>query len=148
MDLTITDVSILAPAAVLILWSVFVLFWMVATRFVAFKKAGIDPATAKPGGRYQDLEPGLPPSVNWKSHNYTHLMEQPTLFYATLIILCLTGEGSGINLALAWAYVVLRVIHSLWQSIVNTLPTRIALFATSTTCLAILAINAVGATVL
>ena len=74
--------SILAPAAVLILWSLIVLFWVVSTRFPAFKRAGIDAANSEAGGRYQDIEAQLPPSVNWKSHNYTHLMEQPTLFYS------------------------------------------------------------------
>ncbi len=145
--MTLTNTSILAPAAALVLWSVCVLFWVVVTRFAAFKKSGVEISSSEPGGRYQELEPVLPPSVNWKSHNYTHLMEQPTLFYATAIILALAGEGSGLNLALAWAYVVLRVAHSLWQSIVNTIPVRIGLFALSTTCLAVLSVNAVVSTV-
>jgi hypothetical protein len=75
-------------------------------------------------------------------------MEQPTLFYATTVILALAGEGSGTNLALAWAYVGLRIIHSLWQSLVNTLPVRITLFVLSSVCLLGLAINAVRATAL
>ena len=90
----------------------------------------------------------MPSSVNWKSHNYTHLMEQPTLFYATTVILALAGEGSGTNLALAWTYVALRIIHSLWQGLVNTLPVRITLFVLSTLCLLGLAVNAVLSTAL
>ena len=137
---------ILAPAAVLILWSLIVLYWMAITRFAAFSKAAIDLAAAEPGGRYQDVEPGLPAKVNWKSHNYTHLMEQPTLFYATATILALAGAGGGINLTLAWCYVGLRIAHSLWQILVNTVPVRFGLFLTSSLCLTALAVNAVRAT--
>jgi hypothetical protein len=139
---------ILAPAAVLVLWSVLILFWVLATRMKAFSNAGVTLGSADAGSRYQDVESMMPASVNWKSHNYTHLMEQPTLFYATTVILALAGEGSGTNLALAWAYVGLRIIHSLWQSLVNTLPVRITLFVLSSVCLLGLAINAVRATAL
>ena len=141
------DIPILAPAATLVLWSLFMLMWTVVTRFPAFAKAGLDLGATEPGIRYQDVESILPPSVNWKSHNYTHLMEQPTLFYATVAILALAGQGDGINLTLAWVYVGLRICHSLWQALVNKLPVRIVLFASSTTCLIIMAVNAVLATV-
>src|SRR5210317_129776 len=107
---------ILGPAAVLVLWSLFVLLWMTATRFPAFAKAGLKLSEAEPGSRYVDVEPSMPAKVNWKSHNYTHLMEQPTIFYAAVVILALAGDGSGINAALAWAYVAIRVVHSIWQA--------------------------------
>ena len=142
------DSPILAPAATLILWSMVVLLWMVSTRFLAFTKAGLDVREADPGIRYQEIEIQLPAKVNWKSHNYTHLMEQPTIFYATVGVLTLAGEGNGINVTLAWIYVGLRVVHSLWQIFVNTIPTRIALFTLSSFFLMALAINAVRATLL
>ena len=137
---------ILAPAAVLILWSLAVLYLTAITRFSAFAKAGVQLGTAEPGGRYQDVEPMMPAKVNWKSHNYTHLMEQPTLFYATVVILALAGAGGGVNLTLAWTYVGLRVLHSLWQMFINTVPVRFGLFIGATLCLTALAINAVRAT--
>ncbi len=139
---------ILAPAAVLILWSLTVMMWMIVTRFPAFKNAGVDLANGPAGARYQDVESQLPEKVNWKSHNYTHLMEQPTLFYAVVAILALAGAGSGLNLQLAWAYVGLRIVHSLWQILVNTVPVRVLLFAISSTCLIVMAVNAVRVTVL
>ncbi len=141
------DSPILAPAATLVLWSLFILMWTIVTRFPAFTKAGITLDNVKPGLRYQEVESQLPDSTNWKSHNYTHLMEQPTLFYATVAILALTGAGGGINLTLAWAYVGLRVCHSLWQGLVNTIGIRVFLFASSTTCLIVMAVNAVRVTV-
>ncbi len=142
------DQSILAPAAVLILWSLIMLFWVVLTRFPAFKEAGVDLANAPVGGRYSDLEAGMPAKVNWKSHNYTHLMEQPTLFYAVVAVLALAGAATSMNVTLAWGYVGLRILHSLWQALVNSVPVRLVLFTLSTLCLLGLAINAVRATVL
>ena len=71
--------QMLAPAAVLIAWSLLILFWMAFTRLPALSKAG-GLGAAKPGGRGQDLEGVIPDKINWKSHNYAHLMEQPTLF--------------------------------------------------------------------
>ncbi len=138
---------ILAPAAVLVAWSLIMLIWMALTRFPAIAKSGMDVSKAKPGGRGQDLEGILPDKVQWKSHNYTHLMEQPTLFYAVVAILALTGAGSGINAMFAWLYVILRIAHSIWQATVNTiLPGRFGLFVLSTICLIVLSINALRVT--
>ena len=140
------DIPILAPAALLILWSLVMLFWMVATRFPAMAKSGMDLGKAPPGGRGSNLEGVIPDKVNWKAHNYTHLMEQPTLFYATVVILALAGAGHGLNLYLAWAYVIIRIIHSIWQATVNLVNVRFLLFVASTICLLIMAINALWVT--
>lgn len=140
--------AILAPAAVLILWSLIVLGWMAITRFGGVKDVPREKLKELPrtGGRGQDLERVLPAKSTWASHNYSHLMEQPTLFYATVMILALIGEGAGVNLMLAWAYTGLRIAHSLWQILVNQVPIRFALFIASTACLLALAVNAVRAT--
>ncbi len=139
------NIPILAPAAVLVLWTLIMLTWMAATRLPALKKAGIDLSTTV-GGRGQDLENVLPANINWKAHNYAHLMEQPTIFYATVVILALAGVGSGINLALAWAYVIIRVVHSLVQATFNRVAVRFPLFLLSTMVLLVMAINALRAT--
>jgi hypothetical protein len=140
--------EILAPAALLVLWSLLVMSWMSVTRFGAVKQVPREKLRDLPrvGGRGQDLERVLPAPANWASHNYTHLMEQPTLFYAAVAILAIVGQGTGLNLILAWAYTILRIVHSLWQILVNTVRVRMLLFAASSGCLVILAINAVRAT--
>ena len=140
------NAPILAPAAILILWSLIMLIWLAATRLPALSKAGLDLSGA--GGRGQDIDPQLPPSVAWKSHNYAHLMEQPTLFYAVVVLLTLVGQGDGPNAQLAWAYVAIRIAHSLWQAFVNTVPIRFGLFILSTISLFALSINLVIATLL
>ena len=128
------NTTILAPAAVLVAWSMVMMLWVVVTRLRAFGEAGVDLANAEPGGRYADLEATMPAKVNWKAHNFTHLMEQPTIFYAVVCIIAIAG-GSGAVVAWAWAYTVIRIIHSLWQSLVNTIPIRFALFVGSNVCL-------------
>ena len=139
--------QMLAPAAVLIVWSIVMLMWTAGTRFPAMAKSGMDLKQAKPGGRGQDLEGVIPDKVNWKSHNYAHLMEQPTIFYPTVIILAMMGAGAT-DVLLAWVYVGLRIVHSLWQALVNVVAIRFLLFILSTLSLTALAVRAVSVTLL
>ena len=138
---------ILAPAAALVLWSLVMLFWLAGTRLPAMSKIGMDLKSAAPGGRGQDIDPNVPPAVAWKSHNYAHLMEQPTLFYATVMILAISGGATDMSVYLAWGYTGLRVIHSIWQATVNTVSIRFLFFMLSTICLTILAVQALLATI-
>lgn len=138
--------SLLAPGAVLALWTLIVLIWACVTRFQAFSKAGIDLKAAPPGGRGVDLEGVLPPLANWKSHNYSHLLEQPTLFYAVIVFLHLSGGSTDLTRGLAWAYVILRIVHSLWQVTVNRIPVRFAIFMLASLCLLALTALSVIAT--
>lgn len=132
---------IFAPAVVLVLWSLVMLAWLALTRFPAMRKAGVDLRTLV-GGRGSDLQGVIPDRTNWVAHNYAHLMEQPTIFYATVVILALNGAGAGINLQLAWAYVALRIAHSIVQATWNRVAVRFALFCAATAVLLVLAINA------
>jgi len=137
---------ILAPAAVLILWSIVMLLWMMAVRMPAIQKANIPPEKTV-GGRGSDLDAVLPAKTQWKAHNYNHLMEQPTLFYAVVLILAVIGHGTGFNATLAWIYAVLRILHSIWQATINKIPLRFSLFCLSSIVLGWLAVNAVRATI-
>lgn len=140
------NTGILAPAAVLVVWSLLMLFWMAGTRLPAMKKVGIDLGTAV-GGRGVDIDPNVPPSVAWKSHNYAHLMEQPTIFYATVMILAITGAATPLLVAFAWGYAIIRILHSLWQATINKVSIRFVLFLLSTICLTVLAVYALLATI-
>ena len=136
---------IFAPAIALVMWSLLMLAWLAVTRLPAMSRSGIDLGSIV-GSRGVNLEGVIPDKVNWKSHNYTHLMEQPTLFYATVIILGVTGAGDGLNLALAWAYVGLRIAHSIVQAVWNRVSVRFALFSAATVALLLLAFNAARVT--
>jgi hypothetical protein len=132
---------ILAPVVALVAWTLVVMAWMVATRLPAMNKAGIS-LKGMVGGRGANLEGNVPNEVMWKSHNYSHLMEQPTLFYAIALTLALMGMGHGINYWLAWGYVGLRVIHSLIQCTVNVVMYRFLVFGLASLCLLGLTIHA------
>ncbi|WP_333591430.1 MAPEG family protein [Brevundimonas sp.] len=131
--------SILAPVTALVLWSLVIWVWMYATRLPAMSRARIKLDPTLPSGQ---LLSGLPPDVRWKADNYNHLMEQPTLFYATALTLAVAGGGlDAVNIGLAWAYVGLRVAHSLVQTTVNVIAVRFGLFVLATLTLAALALR-------
>jgi len=138
--------QMLAPAAVLVLWTLVVLFWIIPPRFGSIAKVQ-DKSTlpGKPGVRGSDLEGVIPDRANWPAHNHTHLHEQPTLFYAISLILAVIGPGA-LDVTLAWIYVGFRILHSLLQILVNTIPVRFALFLAATLALIVLAVRAVMAT--
>lgn len=132
---------LLGPIVALIAWTLIMLTWMATTRLPAMKKAGIDIRKAV-GGRGANLEGVIPDEVNWKAHNYAHLHEQPTLFYAIVLVLVLMEQNASINVWLAWGYVALRILHSIIQATVNKVKYRFPLFALSTLCLVGLTIHA------
>jgi hypothetical protein len=132
---------ILQPVVVLIAWSLVMLVWMVAVRMPAMKKAGIDVSKVV-GGRPGGLDGVVDEKAQWPAHNYIHLMEQPTLFYAVALTLAIAGWGAGWNATLAWAYVVLRIVHSLIQATYNKVSIRFTVFALSTLCLVALTLHA------
>ena len=131
--------AMLQPVIALVLWSMVMWAWLYATRLPAMIRARtpLDPTQPR-----DVMLGGLPPRVRWKADNYNHLMEQPTLFYATALTLALLGQGDGLNLALAWAYVALRVVHSLIQALVNVIVVRFAVFMTASVVLLVLALRA------
>jgi len=126
---------ILAPVVALVAWSILVMLWMLVTRVAEFRRLGITPTTIPDGARGVDLEGKADPHAQWKSHNYRHVMEQPTLFYAIALTLALMNFGGGINYWLAWGYVGLRIVHSLIQCTVNVVRYRLAVFTLATLCL-------------
>ena len=144
--------QMLAPAAVLIAWSLVMLFWIAFTRFPAMAKLsrqrkaeGDSTRMAAAGGRGQDLDGIIPNRAVWPSHNYTHLMEQPTIFYPAVVILAIMGAGA-LDVLAAWIYVGFRIVHSIWQATVNTIPVRLVLFFIATGALIVLTVRAVLAT--
>lgn len=133
--------DILQPVVALLAWTMVMWLWMYATRIPAMNKAGID-AKNLVGGEGSSLRAKLPDSVSWKADNYNHLHEAPTLFYAVAIVLAIIGQGDGFNTTLAWAYVALRVAHSIVQATVNRVIVRFALFTLSSAALMALILNA------
>lgn len=133
---------ILAPIVALVAWTMVMWVWMYATRIPAIRQMRMRLDPNAPRGEQMAT---LPPQVRWKADNYNHLFEQPTIFYATALVLALLEKGAGINLALAWAYVALRVAHSLVQSLGNVIIVRFAVFSVSSLVLIVLIASAMVA---
>lgn len=134
--------EILQPVVLLALWTMFIWLWMYATRLPAMGKVeGLD-VNKWVGGVGTDLDKVLPHKIQWIAHNYNHLHEAPTVFYAVALVLAITGNGDGVAANLAWVYVGLRIAHSLVQAIWNRVVVRFALFALSSIVLIFLTIQA------
>lgn len=136
-----TELLIIGPVIVLVAWSMVMWLWMYVTRLPAIRAARM---TLNPEAPRGEQMASLPARVRWKADNYNHLMEQPTVFYALALSLAVLGSGDGINLSLAWAYVVLRILHSLVQVLVNKIELRFILFALSNIPLVWLTVNALA----
>lgn len=115
--------STLTPVLALIVWTFVLWFWMYATRIPAMRAIGMGKFKRK-----DDLKQ-LPASVQNIADNYNHLHEQPTIFYALAIYSHLASTADATNVTLAWAYVAIRVVHSLIQCTSNFIPLRFMVFA-------------------
>ncbi len=133
------SLELLKPVVALVAWTMIMWIWMYITRIPAMQAAKID---MNPATYTKEELKKLPLKVQWKADNYNHLLEQPPIFYAVCIVLAMAGVAGGINLTLAWAYVALRVAHSLWQVTMNIVPVRFMLFAVSSLVLMALIFNA------
>lgn len=132
---------ILAPVVALVGWTIVVLFWGLLARGSEMKRVGIDLMSQR-GSTPGNMDGILADTAQWKMHNYNHLTEQPVLFYAICMVIALSGSGSGLNAALAWGYVGLRIAHSLVQGTSNIIRYRVALFMLSTLVLVVLTFRA------
>jgi hypothetical protein len=133
-----TTNEFLLPVLALIAWTLIMWVWLYATRLPAMTRAGIAPQDARFPGTYADRLPAHARSV---ADNYNHLHEQPTIFYAVMFVLALTGGADSLALSLAWGYVAVRVLHSVVQSTINFVPLRFAVFALGTLLLAALTVR-------
>jgi hypothetical protein len=125
-----TDQTFLTPVLALILWTFLIWALMYARRIPAMQAAQMDPESAKsPHGAWKNE---LPLRVQAAAHNYNHLLEQPTIFYALMFYATLAGQVSNNLFYAAWAYVVLRVLHSFIQVSAGKVMIRFALFSLST----------------
>ena len=121
------NVEFLTPVLALIVWTLIMWIWMYATRIPAMQKAEIDPDDARHPG--SALKEQIPSNVRAIADNYNHLHEQPTVFYALMFYLALTGSGDQIATYMAWAYVGIRVLHSIIQSLSSKVMLRFTAFS-------------------
>lgn len=129
--------QIITPMLVLAAWTLVMLIWLYAKRIPAMSKAKIKPDDSLT----KDLSTELPLDARQVAANYNHLMEQPTVFYAVCLAIAVLGSADQVAISAAWAYVVLRILHSLVQSTYHTVMHRWALFMLSSLALGVMVVG-------
>lgn len=130
-----TTHALLQPAVALLLWTSVVWIWMYAVRIPAIQADKRIDLPNWVGGTGKQLDDLLPAKVQWVAHNYNHLHEAPVGFYAVMVVMAVAGNAPSLAVPMAWAYVALRIIHSLVQALWNKVSVRFGLFALSSLCL-------------
>ena len=128
------QLALLTPVLTLIIWT-FIIFLIMAFGRVSFMNNPQDAAESK------DYKDNLPAWVNRTADNYNHLFEQPVAFYAVTLSIALINNFDILVVQLAWAYVLIRVIHSLIQLTINIVLVRFFLFASGWLIIAFMAFS-------
>ena len=117
---------ILFPLIALVAWTGLVLLLIPIARFRAGFRREI---------RIDDFKFGesasVPAHVSIPNRNFMNLLEAPVLFYLACVLLFVTAGTSPATLALAWAYVATRLVHSLIHLSYNRVAHRLMAFAAS-----------------
>jgi hypothetical protein len=115
-------------AAMLIMagWHFIMFIWLYATRIPAMAAAKLKPTKMQ----REDLD-NLPSWAQRPRQNYNHLAEAPTSFYGATLAIALLGLADPLNAYLALGYVALRIVHSLFQSLIDYVPLRFFIFTAS-----------------
>lgn len=127
----------LQPIITLIIWTLIMLVWLYAKRIPAMQKAKIKPDDYKLKGATNVL----PDDARAVADNYNHLHESPTLFYALALTIQIAGINNAVLTILAWAYVAIRVVHSIIQANQGKVIIRFSMFILSAIVLVLMAIK-------
>lgn len=116
--------AILWPAVALAALSFVVMVWVAVARAGYMKRNPPRPddlATGEAAMRY--FQP-----VEMPANNLRNLFEAPVLFFALIPLLLITHQASHVQVALAWVYVALRVIHSIGHVVLRKISVRAPAF--------------------
>ena len=72
-----------------------------------------------------------PPQVSNPSDNLKNLFELPTVFYAIVLYLYVTGRVDTVYVVVAWGFFLFRALHSAVHCSFNFIPLRFALYVIS-----------------
>jgi hypothetical protein len=122
--------EMLHPVFALAAWTFLVLLLIPFVRVRSVRRREIRPNDFKFGE-----SSAVPPNVSIPNRNYMNLLEMPMLFYVICVLLYVTGGASRLAVLTAWAYVALRVVHSLIHLSYNHVLHRLAAFSLSNVAL-------------
>lgn len=120
---------LLLPLLAMVALTLMVWVRLYAVRIPEMKRNRIDPqrlAGSADKGLLKDTR---------ASDNFINLFEVPVLFYVLVLATLATGVNDGVLLALAWAFVGLRALHSAIQCTYNRVMHRFSAYALATVSL-------------
>lgn len=108
------------PMAAMVLLTFVILITMFRRRVSAVRAGSVDATYYK---TYQgSVEPRETAAL---SRHFVNLFEAPVLFYVACVTAMVTGISGALIIILAWAYVALRVVHTIIHIGSNRIPYRI-----------------------
>jgi hypothetical protein len=122
---------IFGPLFAMMILTMVVWAYMYAKRIPFIRSLNTEPNQLTPA----ELARRSPASVSNPSDNLKNLFEIPVIFYALTLYLFAARQVDGLYLAAAWAFVVLRILHSAVHCTINIVLLRFALYAASCACL-------------
>ena len=125
--------AILYPMFALAAWTLFVLLLIPLVRSRAARRREI----VIDDFRYGE-SPNVPGAVSIPNRNYMNLLELPMLFYIVCLVLYVTGGASSLAIAIGWAFVVFRIVHSAIHLTYNRVLHRLAAFTAANVSLVLL----------
>jgi len=122
--------DMIRPICALAAWTFLVLLLIPFVRVRSVRRREISPNDFKFGESQ-----AVPPNVSIPNRNYMNLLELPMLFYVVCLILYVTAGATRVAVFVAWAYVALRVAHSLIHLTYNHVLHRLSAFTLSNVAL-------------
>jgi len=125
--------AILYPMFALAAWTLFVLLLIPLVR----SRAALRREIVVDDFRYGE-SPNVPGTVSIPNRNYMNLLELPMLFYIVCLVLYVTGAASSLAIAIGWAFVAFRIVHSVIHLTYNRVLHRLAAFSAANVALVFL----------
>ncbi len=120
------EFQLVYPMAAMVLLTAVVAIRTVIGRVSAVKHGEVD-------ARYYKTFQGdaEPRKMAQHTRHFINLFENPVLFYAACITAMVVGQGAGLLLWLAWAFVACRVAHAVVHLGSNSIPPRMYTYGAS-----------------
>ena len=123
--------AILLPLFVEVILTFALLFWMAPLRGRDFSSGAVRP---------EDValrEPNWPKRTTQVANAFSNQLELPVLFYVLTILAYVTHQAGVLFVALAWVFVIFRLLHAYIHVTSNIVRLRGALFGVAAVALAV-----------
>lgn len=122
-----SQTAIFQPFFATMLLTAAVWAYMYGRRLPFIFSSGLDPKQMTPS----ELARLSPPQVSNPSDNLKNLFELPTVFYAIVLYLFVTGRVDTVYVGAAWTFFLFRAMHSAVHCTFNFIPLRFVLYVVS-----------------